>query len=1032
MKANRSRRTAPGTRRLSPRHEALEPRLPLAADLQFSAPPLDQAINEDPAATIDLAFEFTDSLSVAPGDPIGLDPGNPDFAYVALGGVELRDFGVDGSASASELALSFTIDTGDPLAGTAPTITFDGQTYTGDIAGADVGNGAYEIAVFKFDSFDLDAGQTITATGERPFAILSLGDITVGGVIDASAQGAQAGPGGGDGGFGGQRVSGNVVLPSDGLVAAGADGVDTQTGGAGQTFDLNTGPGVDSFVAGGGGFGGAGGSNGSTPELGGEANGDLRMGIQGGGGGAGAWEELTSGSVISFDGGGGGGGVELGALGAVTIESGGAVRADGADGESLLGTLRTYTGGGGAGGGILVHATDVEVAGTLSATGGASTSLNDLSRSGGGGGGRVLVVAGSDGLLDAADDRVDVSGGLAGNDNASPSFGQAGQAGVFERARVPDATTADDYFFTVERLDGLGNWVTWLGLEDVPVTAVTPDGMGGLTGSVELTGLSDSLFGDDGLVSARVRLTDSQPTPNSVVSGFTVTVDNVAPAVVSAPSSLAGDEGSLLTASGAFADVPADPLTITASLGSITDDGLGGWTWTYDAPDDFAGTVTITADDSDGGLAETTFDLTVNNLAPTVTSTPGAVVGDEGSLLTASGAFADVPADLLTITASLGSITDDGLGGWIWTYDALDDFAGTVTITADDGDGGLTETTFDLTVNNLAPTLLSVATDSSVIFTESKEAGQLVTLTAAFADPGVLDTHTATVDWGDGSTAPASIDQAAGTLTATYAYPSAGFYDVTVTLVDKDSGETSQTVQTVIAGVTVQDGRLLGIGTAGDDAFKVFGVGSGYHVLSRLNGGHFDLQSFHQTIGSIDLLLGPGDDVGFVSQSVGVGAYIDGGAGDDFLTGGSGDDVLLGGAGYDLLLGRGGRDLLLGGSGGDMIVGASGDDVLISGTTSHDGSRAALDALLAEWTSGRSYAERVDNLTGDDDLSQDGLNGDTFLIAEGDLQTVFDDESTDWLLGGRGADLYFGGEDDISLARFWEAVEEIEAQAPVV
>ncbi|MEM8864286.1 MAG: PKD domain-containing protein [Planctomycetota bacterium] len=362
---------------------------------------------------------------------------------------------------------------------------------------------------------------------------------------------------------------------------------------------------------------------------------------------------------------------------------------------------------------------------------------------------------------------------------------------------------------------------------------------------------------------------------------------------------------------------------------------------------------------------------------------------------------------------------------------ALDDADLLVRVTVSDSQAtpNMADDTFALTVANVAPTIDSLATDSPAI--GGAERGETVTLSATFSDVGTLDTHTAVIDWGDGTTSAGVIDQVAGTVTGDHVYASGGFFDVTVTLTDDDTGEATDATQTVIAGVGVNDGELQLIGTNGNDKFKVFNwFGGDLKVASRLDGGPREWQRIEGPIDSIYMLLGDGDDTGFVSRRVHVDATIDAGAGDDLLIGGNGDDILLGGAGYDLMFGRGGRDLLIGGTGGDLIFGDGGQDILIAGTTAFDGDRASLDAIMAEWTSERSYAERVDNLQGDLDLSMDGLNGEIYLIASGEDQTVFDDESTDWLIGGRGRDLYFAGEDDFSLANCWEVVEEIEAEEP--
>jgi Ca2+-binding RTX toxin-like protein len=154
------------------------------------------------------------------------------------------------------------------------------------------------------------------------------------------------------------------------------------------------------------------------------------------------------------------------------------------------------------------------------------------------------------------------------------------------------------------------------------------------------------------------------------------------------------------------------------------------------------------------------------------------------------------------------------------------------------------------------------------------------------------------------------------------------------------------------------------------------------------------------SVTSVELYLGGGNDIGFVSSTFSKPAYIDGGAGNDLLAGGSANDILLGGDGNDILFGGNGRDLLIGGAGLDLLFADGGDDVLISGETTHDSDRVALDAILAEWGSSRSYDQRVKNLTNGVGVSSNRLNADYFLVASGQSQTVLDDDDFDLLVGG--------------------------------
>ena len=66
-------------------------------------------------------------------------------------------------------------------------LTIDGVGVAATTVSLDTGSGAYDVAVFTFDSFELDAGLTLTGTGSLPLAILSQGDLSVLGTIDVSA-----------------------------------------------------------------------------------------------------------------------------------------------------------------------------------------------------------------------------------------------------------------------------------------------------------------------------------------------------------------------------------------------------------------------------------------------------------------------------------------------------------------------------------------------------------------------------------------------------------------------------------------------------------------------------------------------------------------------------------------------------------------------------------------------------------------------------------------------------------------------------
>ena len=78
-------------------------------------------------------------------------------------------------------------------------------------------------------------------------------------------------------------------------------------------------------------------------------------------------------------------------------------------------------------------------------------------------------------------------------------------------------------------------------------------------------------------------------------------------------------------------------------------------------------------------------------------------------------------------------------------------------------------------------------------------AGHAFTITAAFIDPGWLDTHTLVVDWNDGLTETFLLAEGIQIFPFSHAYTAPGVYTVAVTLTDDDGG-----VDTLTFIVTVE------------------------------------------------------------------------------------------------------------------------------------------------------------------------------------------------------------------------------------
>lgn len=123
-----------------------------------------------------------------------------------------------------------------------------------------------------------------------------------------------------------------------------------------------------------------------------------------------------------------------------------------------------------------------------------------------------------------------------------------------------------------------------------------------------------------------------------------------------------------------------------------------------------------------------------------------------------------------------------------------------------------------------------------------------------------------------------------------------------------------------------------------------------------------------------------------------------GGWGDDRLEGGRGHDQLDGGIGDDSIYGSSGNDLLFGGAGNDYLSGGSHKDILFGGYTDHYANDTALLAIMAEWTSSRSFWDRFHNLR-----DGTGLNNPYILRLR---STMHDDHDRDSLRGGSSTDCF--------------------------
>jgi len=352
-----------------------------------------------------------------------------------------------------------------------------------------------------------------------------------------------------------------------------------------------------------------------------------------------------------------------------------------------------------------------------------------------------------------------------------------------------------------------------------PFTVVTPrvDTTGTVTGSNLYA--DDTLCGVDDVCTITVTVIDKDEDGFGSGTGsntLDILVNNVAPSVVL--GTLAGatiNEGdTFVGGTGSFSDPGADTWTATVDYG----DGGGpqalalnpdktftvpAHTYTDNTGSPFTVLVTVTDDDLDFGTASVV--VTVNNVAPTVSTTPASVSLNDGDTLTQSGSFSDPGADTWGATVDYGE--GDGpqvlaLSGNTFNLSNVYENVGvfTVTVTVTDDDLGSGQATVIVTVTNAVPVITLVDCtscdgDDNIVF------GLTSDVSVTFTDPDG-DLSTVTINWGDGSADTILNNVAEGTISSshTYAVTDIGFNPVTVTV---DDGLDSDTDTSLTIGVII-------------------------------------------------------------------------------------------------------------------------------------------------------------------------------------------------------------------------------------
>ena len=466
----------------------------------------------------------------------------------------------------------------------------------------------------------------------------------------------------------------------------------------------------------------------------------------------------------------------------------------------------------------------------------------------------------------------------------------------------------------------------------------------------------------------------------------------------------------------------SETLTVAGSV----NDGNGGNNYTVTVATDTTGVITVRAITVTAVSSTKNYDGTTSSSGTPAITSGNLASGDAPAL---SETY-DTPAIGTGKTLTPSGSINDGNGGNNYAVTFVADTTGVINVST--------------------PTKLTIAETSSSTVVSGHDVVYTITLTNV--GPGAAQNVVVSDNLAAGGlcfisnpvitgfTASAPASGATGTVTFSAASLAAGA-SATFTIVagvsssagsntsvsntvgvSSSTSTTSGSVTTacVKAQVNMPGGSLVGsslgtgrtdlviTGTARSDSIYVLPT-TGNRLLVVENGR--ELGPFAAPTGRIVVYSGNGNDMVYVSPLLSEPSWIMGGAGNDIFYADSGNSVLVGGSGNNTLFSGRGSNLLIGGCGGrNIILGTQGQNVEVGGGAACDANEAALAAILAEWSSGDSYATRVGRLNG---TMTGGLNGAWVL----DASTVDHASTCDYLFGGSGQDAYFARQTGSTSAR---------------
>jgi VCBS repeat-containing protein len=304
--------------------------------------------------------------------------------------------------------------------------------------------------------------------------------------------------------------------------------------------------------------------------------------------------------------------------------------------------------------------------------------------------------------------------------------------------------------------------------------------------------------------------------PKDVTLVYNTCPSNLPP-TVNAGADVTISEGGTFTGLGSFTDADSTSWTATVDYGddsevkALTLTAAKTFNLSHAYAKDGIYTVTVSVTDNHGRSGTDTVIVTVNDTIPdpvlTVNACADATIV-EGGAFTCGGSFSDPDSTEWTGMVDYGDGSEpeelaiNANMAFSLNHVYNDEGVYTVTVTVIDDSGELATDTVQLTVTNATP-MVNAGSDQTV-----DENIEVSLPPATFSDAGVQDSHTATIDWGDGDIVDAIVteDGGAGTVAGSHAYAISGVYTVTLCVADDDGGSGCDSF-TVTVGTPVAENQ---------------------------------------------------------------------------------------------------------------------------------------------------------------------------------------------------------------------------------